>query len=337
MRGKKAILLFGVKALVATVLITLLVRSGALDFSALGLFLRSPALFAANMATWVTCSVLLCVMRWRLLLGLAGARVPLGRSVALQLTALFFNVVIPGNVGGDVVKALYVARDEPAERRPTILLVVFVERLVGLAGLVAMAAIVTLTRIDALWSAPAFRPMVVTVGVLSVGALVIPALFVLIVRRAGERIERAIGGTTRLAGLLTRLVASARLLSTRPSVLLATLGVSVAMHGIAMGLFTVLTRELTGQDVALGQIATVYPIGILSGILPIAPAGLGVGHLVFDRLFAAVGLTGGATVFNVFLLGQITPCLIGVVPYLTMRAQLSTQLAADQPAPSEHG
>jgi hypothetical protein len=56
--------------------------------------------------------------------------------------------------------------------------------------------------------------------------------------------------------------------------------------------------------------------------LPISPGGFGVGHLAFDRLFAAIGLTGGATVFNVFILGQMAPSLIGVVPYLMMRRTL---------------
>jgi len=54
-------------------------------------------------------------------------------------------------------------------------------------------------------------------------------------------------------------------------------------------------------------------------ILPISPAGLGVGHVAFDRLFSMIGLHDGATVFNVYLIGQLTPCLLGVIPYLALR------------------
>ena len=35
-------------------------------------------------------------------------------------------------------------------------------------------------------------------------------------------------------------------------------------------------------------------------------------------LFGAIGLKGGATIFNVYLIGQIVPALSGVVPYLPL-------------------
>lgn len=334
-KRQKSILLFAAKALVASLLIGLLIRSGALDFGALGVVVRSPTLLAADLGTWLTCSVLLAVVRWRLLLSALGIRVPLGRTFALQLTALFFNVVIPGNVGGDVVKALYVARSEPADKRASILLVVFVERFVGLSGLVAMAALVTFARFDALWAVPSFRPMVVTVAGFTAAFLVGPALFVALVRRIGGRLEAAVGGSSFVARILGQLVASARLFSGKPLVLLGALVASMLLHGVGLVFFTVLTRQLTGQDVSYGQIATVYPTGLLSVVLPVAPAGLGVGHMAFDRLFSAVGLTGGATVFNVFLLGQITPCLVGAAPYLALRSQLPTSEEAPTEAPKE--
>jgi hypothetical protein len=65
--------------------------------------------------------------------------------------------------------------------------------------------------------------------------------------------------------------------------------------------------------------ATVVPIGLLSLLLPISPAGMGVGHYAFDELFKAIGIVGGATIFNVFALGQNTPCLFGVIPFLTLK------------------
>jgi glycosyltransferase 2 family protein len=89
-----------------------------------------------------------------------------------------------------------------------------------------------------------------------------------------------------------------------------------------------LTRALTAQQVTYAQISTVFPIGLLSLVLPIAPSGFGVGHLAFDRLFSIVGLHDGATVFNVFLLGQIMPNVVGLLPYLALRSELPTELPA---------
>jgi uncharacterized membrane protein YbhN (UPF0104 family) len=110
-----------------------------------------------------------------------------------------------------------------------------------------------------------------------------------------------------------------RLLSAGPQRLLAALGLSMVSHALAMAFFTVLTRVLLERAVPYPAVATVYALGLLTMMLPISPSGLGVGHVAFKRLFEAIGLAGGATVFNVYLLGQITPCLLGIFPFLALK------------------
>ena len=99
----------------------------------------------------------------------------------------------------------------------------------------------------------------------------------------------------------------------------------------SIGWFTILTRAATGQEAPISSVATVFPLGLLTLVIPISPAGMGVGHVAFDRLFTAIGLTGGATVFNMFILGQMVPCLFGVIPYLLMRrsGELPTTAPSD--------
>jgi uncharacterized protein (TIRG00374 family) len=314
----KSRLVFAAKVLVAVTLIGWLMRSGMLKMGALSIFIERPILLVADLALFAF-AVVTGTLRWRALLKLAGAKVPFWRAVQLQLTALFFNVVIPGNVGGDVVKALYVARDEAPEKRTTILLIVFVERLVGLGGLVLVASCVGILRGHVLWENPQLRQLAMAVGFLGFCTVVGPALFVLGMRQAGDRLEAWTTGTTVIAKLANRLVAAARLLSAGPKQLAIALGLSMLTHAGTMTFFTVLTRVITDQDVPFSSVATVFPLGVLTMILPISPAGLGVGHVAFDRLFAIIGLHDGATVFNVYLIGQLAPCLLGVFPYLALK------------------
>jgi hypothetical protein len=58
--------------------------------------------------------------------------------------------------------------------------------------------------------------------------------------------------------------------------------------------------------------------------LPLAPGGLGLGHVAFERLFTMVGLTGGANIFNVMVLGQLSLNLLGVIPYLLYRSNFAS-------------
>lgn len=323
---------FGLKVAVAVGLLTWLARSGNLDFGALRQMLRSPTLVAMDLGVFVFAT--LCgTLRWRALLAMVDVRPRFGRLLQLQLSALFFNVVIPGNVGGDVVKALYVARDARPEARPTILLIVFLERLLGLIGLVVLGSVVVLARGGAIWSQPLFRPLAASVLVLGAGTGLGLAGFLLLMNKAGARIAGWTSGTTRFGKIFAQLVAALRLVSAAPGQLVRALVYSVGIHALGIGFFTVLVRALAGHDVGFSEMATVYPLGILTLILPISPSGLGVGHVAFDKLFDAIGLSGGATVFNVYLLGTIAPYLAGFVPYLALKREpIAETPPADAPA-----
>ncbi len=318
-RTKNAVL-FVLKVAIAAALITWLVRGGALDFGKLRLLVDRPALLAATLGTFAF-AIVMNGIRWRILLELAGVRTSLGRILQLQLTGVFFNVVVPGNVGGDVLKALYVARDAAPEKRTGIFLTVFADRLLGLGGLAVMAMVVTVARGPKLWNDPLLRPMALLVALLGAATVLGPAVLVLVMKRHGDRIEKILGGTSRIAKLLGQLVAALRLMSARPAALAGALGVAMAYHAVVMAYFTVLTGAVTGQDASYSTIATVFPLGLLTIVLPISPAGVGVGHVAFDKLFAAIGLTGGANVFNVFIIGQIAPCLVGVFAYLALKRE----------------
>ncbi len=324
---------FVAKLAITSALLYWLVHKGALDMRVLGIFLQRPSLLALNLLVFCSASVLIATVRWRLLVSLSGASVGFWRSVQLQFVSLFFNVVIPGNVGGDVMKALYVARDEPSERRAGLLLVAFVERVVGLAGLISVGLLVVLVRGRELWQNALFRPLISLVLLLGAGFVVGPAVFVWIMRRYGARIEAlTAGSTSKVALLAQKLIASFRLVSARPLLLLGALGLSMALHGVNMLFFMVLAAVVGEQEVSFGAIATIYPIGILSLMLPVSAAGMGVGHVAFEKLFAAVALRHGADVFNVFFFGQIAPCMLGVVPYLTLRAKAPLPTAAEASA-----
>jgi len=317
-------LLFVVKFSIAALLLTWLHRRGALDFAAMRVLVADPTLLVANLAAWLLAAVLLSTYRWRLLLRLAGVELPLARATALQTMALFLNLVIPGNVGGDVVKVLWVGREVGAKSRAPFLLLAVVERVLGLLGLIFMAVFVALLHYRSLLLNDGMRPLLYVLAVLALGGVVGPFLLIMFLRRYGDGAEALAARVPKIGGVLSKLVAAMRLVLAQPRVLVMALAVSMTMHGIAMAFFTLLTRAIVGLNVDYGLVATVFPIGLLTTVLPISPGGIGVGHVAFERLYHLVGLTGGATVFNVFLIGQLVPCLIGAIPYLFMRQRASS-------------
>ncbi len=311
-------ILFGGKVVVAAVLITWLVRSGSLDFKALDVFWHRPLLIAASIGLTLL-GIVSGTLRWSVLLRLAGVRIPLGRAMQLQATAIFFNTAIPGNVGGDLVKSGYAAREAKPAMRPTVFVIVFVERLLGLAGLVIVAGIAILLRSSELGRDPQLRDLAIAVAALAAGAVLGPALFILFVRLSGPRLEAWTSGPSRFAKLAGHLVAAARLVSAGPKNLAIGLALSMALHALNMAFFTALTEAITGKDVPFSAVVSIFPFGILTLVLPISPGGIGVGHAAFNTLFKMIGIDGGASVFNAYLVAQIAPALLGVFPYLALK------------------
>ncbi len=310
-----------VRVTIAVLLLVWLVRSGSLDFGALSIFFDHPALLVANLALFVG-TFLVAAVRWRLLLQVSGIPLAFGRAVQLTFAGAFFNVVAPGNIGGEVVKAVYVGRDLSPEQRPRVVLVALLDRLLAVAGLVVVAVVLNLgaraVQGDSLLGVPT-----TAIAILALVTVILPVLGLVLVRRFGQRFEGM--------KVLGRLVAAARLVSERPGALAICLALSVGIHVCSIAWFSVVASTVLDQHVSIAQMATVYPLGMLSVLLPISYAGFGVGHVAFERLFVMVGLTGGANVLNVYLIGQVVPCLFGAIPYLLLKRDAKLLQPASSP------
>ena len=84
-------------------------------------------------------ALLLIAVRWRMLLKIQDVNVSLWEVTRLTFLGQFFNAIVPGTVGGDLVKAYYVAKHTP--RVAAVVVSIFVDRLLGLVELALMAGV----------------------------------------------------------------------------------------------------------------------------------------------------------------------------------------------------
>jgi hypothetical protein len=95
-------------------------------------------------------------LRWQMLARPLGFAQPLGRYISYYYIGMFFNLILPTSVGGDVVRAWYL--DGGSGRRLAAFLSVFIDRCSGLLVLLALAC-------GALWFCPPGLPAWVTLSV----------------------------------------------------------------------------------------------------------------------------------------------------------------------------
>lgn len=79
------------------------------------------------------------VLRWRIILSVQDVKLGITDAYKLHLMCLFYNNCLPSAVGGDFLRAWYVTRHAPAGKRVEAALSVFIDRFVGLSGMIIMA------------------------------------------------------------------------------------------------------------------------------------------------------------------------------------------------------
>ena len=89
----------------------------------------------------VFCAVSLTFVRWYLLVRALGLNFRLLDAFRLGFLGYLFNFVSVGSVGGDLFKAIFIAREQPG-RRTEAVATVLVDRVVGVYALVLLTSTV---------------------------------------------------------------------------------------------------------------------------------------------------------------------------------------------------
>ncbi len=242
-----------------------------------GLFLATVMiLFGALVAT----------ARWQRLLAVAGCATTYGNAFRLTFLGFFFNLIVPGLTGGDVVKAVLVVREHP-ERRADALMSVIVDRGLGLVVLIGLAACVTLLPATVMTGSN-FHELRVPIVLTFVGVCVAMWLVLHPLPRKVLKVERVLDKLPQKERA-KKLDRALRLYLHHPMELLWAVLLSVINHcSLAYGLYHL------GQAFGDTQLGWLEYLGIASvantiSSIPIAPGGWGVGEAAYASLFHMMG------------------------------------------------
>ncbi|MBF0270788.1 MAG: flippase-like domain-containing protein [Magnetococcales bacterium] len=265
-------------------LIALLWYQGKLDFAALWLLSSSP--WTIVMAVlFSTVSYSLGALRWIVLLRSQRIALPLSWGHKVTFLGLYCNLVLPGGgMAGDAVRLAQVIRVAP-EQRLEGFLSLFVDRAVGLYGMlfIAMLAIVSNPAV-----VTGIGPLQLMAGVVFGAVVGVPVGAVVLYRLLHFLTEQAwfarLLAAGRLGQLLGRLLDIIRLYrNALPQLLMAFLLTLVLQGLLLMGLVLVSMAMGVGTLTPLDY-AFATPWAWMANFLPLTPGGIGVGEAAFDQM-----------------------------------------------------
>lgn len=253
----------------------------------------------------LTLGALIAVRRWQGLLRIAGCVTSYGNAFRLSFLGLFFNLVVPGLTGGDVVKAVLVVREHP-ERRADALMSVIVDRGLGLLVLIGLAVVVTW------WPGSHFSEVKLPVLLTFVGILLGMWAFLAPLPRRILGIERLLAKLPQ-KDRVAKLDAALRLYGSHPGELALATVLSILNHGAIAWSLLALGRAFGDTQLSYPEYLGVAAIANTISSIPIAPGGWGVGEALYGSLFHMLGapVTLGIAVSITFRLLSMGMGLVG--------------------------
>ncbi|GIL18221.1 MAG: hypothetical protein BroJett040_19720 [Oligoflexia bacterium] len=230
----------------------------------------------------------------------------------------FFNFVIPGGVGGDVMKGYYIAKDNPTSRVKAVITIAM-DRLLGLFAMMMMALAVMIWDFKTVNSQPELQAIFWLLVILFIGFLVFWSII----------FSRRLSSLAFIEKLISLLPHHDKFLKLYRAF--------TSYKDLKHAFFYSLFWSLVGQSLSITQLIYigsllgfsdvsyytyffVVPIGFMITAIPISPAGVGVGQAAFYFLFNLVHgqeTSLGPTSITAFQIFGFICGLIGAFFYIT--------------------
>jgi glycosyltransferase 2 family protein len=257
-----------------------------------------PAFFLAVVVIYVAGQVM-SAWRWSLLGAILKIPAPFIDYLKYAFIGMFTNVFVPGLVGGDALRAVYLGRRH--QRLADAIASVAADRIVGLIGLFWMAAVAAAALSVKL-------PRTVT----------LPTIVVGLISLAGFVALPLIGKlATRMPARIAAVAATIAPYLDRPLAMMPAIGLSITLQlGLAICQW-ILARGL-GLSAPLTLFVLCVPIANVFASLPVTLNGLGVRETAYLMLFGMAGMAKADAIalgllwFAATVLGNLT----GVIAFV---------------------
>lgn len=273
-------------------------------------------LFALAFAFYFT-GISLSFLRWYALVRVIDPRFTLKSAFLLGFIGNVFNLVIPGAVGGDFIKAAYLVRMEI--NRTQAIASMVIDRILGLLGLFVLAGVA-----GAFAWPMAGKPVKVLIGLdwaaVVAGFTVLTLIFTQALTRTFPKLTQ---GHNRSSGILHELSVMSTTYRRRLDVVAGSLAVSTVIHFTMVVGFYVVSRAIFPLYLpSFGQHLVIVPLTLFTTAVPLPFGALGLTENISAELFKLVNHPGGALAMMGFRVLMYTGGLVSVCVYLANLRQV---------------
>ena len=310
------------KLILAGALICWVVRG--IDFTQLNQIASGRILvFTALAGAVIGTQLILCAVRWRILLRIQQIEIPFSRALSLSMQGTFFSLCMPGGaVGGDVVKAAFLVKETQKGKRLHGVTSIFIDRVIGMLALFFLvAAAVTFAMKEVLTFQPEVKyPVLILYRLCLAGLAAGLALFLQDVIFRIPFARTCLDFIDRMAkGRITPVLDSVKACRKDPGRLFAAFLLSVlAMHPLLVAGLVLIVTGITGTTAHTGGTVLASLLGGTAAAIPVTPGGLGTRDKITQLVLETQGIdsTGAGFAALLYTLALVLVSMTGVFFFL---------------------
>lgn len=269
--------------------------------------------------------------RWCLLVRCQGIELSMLEAHRLGAICFLLNFVSAGSVGGDLFKAIFLAKRRPGRRVQAVASVV-VDRGVGLYGLLLVASVAFLMSQGPAPGVEATEDLgklkLATLILVGVGTTVLAALIL-----GGRLVDRLVQWGSDLpviGGVVAKVGPPLRMFHDHPVAFVFSIAMSIIVHSLLTLSMYLIALSLYPSVPTLAEHFMIVPIGMLASALPITPAGIGVLEAAINTLYRLIPsqptVASGTLIALVFELVKVVIAIVGTVFYWTAGEEVRESL-----------
>ncbi|MDR3491498.1 MAG: lysylphosphatidylglycerol synthase transmembrane domain-containing protein [Gammaproteobacteria bacterium] len=307
-----------VKFIFAGMILSLLVRSSQINFDLFVNILHNP-FFLVKLTGILVVIVLFGTWRWSLLNNAQNITLGFKASIIPSYIGAAFNTLLPGAVGGDAIRCYYVFKLFP-DRKSTILLTIFFDRILGLMGIITTLCVIALTHIAFLSQQKELFYLLSMTVFLCVGMFATFMAVMIFPQRFGLHfwLQKKFPDNKLVQFVVKYLDTFVNYRIPR-IVLLKCLASSVMIQVLIATTLMLIAQMMDVPSIPFSHYAIAVGITLLVNLIPVTPGGIGVGEMAFAKILLLLNPSttfAYATIYLCYRMLTILIYLPAVIFYL---------------------
>ena len=223
---------------------------------------------------------------WWLLLKSQKYNITYVRSLLIYCYGTFFNVVMPGGIGGDAARFLYLYRNVKPEEKSAALFTVIMSRILGFHALITLCLIIGLFYLEKIINSSSLQAIYFVILTVFLASFLVPIIYMIFSKGILCYLNTLKNKKLKyIVNFIIFLASNIENYKTKFNYIAMCWVISLFSHIFFISIFYTMSIQLDMNYISFFENIIVGALSYMSNSVPITPGGIGVGEASYNYFY----------------------------------------------------